>query len=471
VRARTAFAAAVLAGLALAASPAWALRLGPSGHPHITFQVATDRESLPPDVARVMAFAAGAPDYFEFDNLAAHSQPDNPPLTADGRIAVTPEQWRQAQLQAIARADEWHRFYLDAAVDAMRHGRRERAAVLLGYALHNRQDLATHRGMTNWQHAAWDANGQSPDLQADRIQVARDFTRRAIEEFRRQIGDDNWRLFRGETLRRSGIGSVIPEPMTRLAPGLAGWNPSTGVFPVPDEASAHAVAALFKAANLGQPFYTYDASGRFAPTSAVHAHNAYAGFFLRQDVLVEMLDFPGRPPGFPPVPEPKSFDDLVDYAEDAKAFETDEAEAFRALTPEDPRLLTTTSWARLLPDYFAQRQRTARAREVERLTARKNELLRQQTVNAATRREVETEIQSEARINAEWSDFNRTATLTPPTRMSHPPAASTGASSSSSRNAGPAAAREPREPREPRGGRSRPECFYEPGIGRVCPVD
>lgn len=58
------------------------------------------------------------------------------------------------QERAFERSERWSDFYLDSAALAMRRGRREQAAFLLGYALHNRQDLGAHRGMpaeSSWE--------------------------------------------------------------------------------------------------------------------------------------------------------------------------------------------------------------------------------------------------------------------------------------------------------------------------------
>ncbi len=206
-----------------------------NGHSKITWEVARSDAfgfGLPPDVAKVMAMGSIAPDYFEFTNPAAHSQTADPPLDADGALALTAAGYRAQQQQGYAEGKEWHDFYFSAAVVAMRAGQRERAAFLLGYALHNREDFATHRGVNNLVHAGLKADGKDPDQDPVRLAMARSLASIDIDRFKQAVGPDGWSLFTGNVVRRPGaVGSEIPEPMTRLAPSLTAWDPTSGTVP------------------------------------------------------------------------------------------------------------------------------------------------------------------------------------------------------------------------------------------------
>ena len=139
-----------------------------TGHPPIMIEMATASDfGVPLDVAKLMALGTSAPDFFEFTlkgryNLSAHAQTNA--FDDKGQLRIAPpkddadlqrfyKDWVDLQKKSYENSERWHQFYFDAAVQAMFDGDRDRAAFLLGYAMHNPQDYATHRGIPNELHA------------------------------------------------------------------------------------------------------------------------------------------------------------------------------------------------------------------------------------------------------------------------------------------------------------------------------
>lgn len=287
-------AVAVVAALCLPIA-AHAAGWGANGHGKITWEVARSTGfgfDLPPDVAKVMALGSIAPDFFEFTNPAAHSQTADPALTAEGGLAITALGYRAQQRESYAQARQWHDFYFDAAVAAMMAGQRERAAFLLGYALHNREDFATHRGVNNLLHAGLKADGKDPDQDPVRLAKARSLASIDIDRFKHAIGPDAWSLFTGNAVRRPGaVGSEVPEPLTRLAPSLATWDPTSGTMPATG-LSAHFAPDFAKDLDAIQAGLR--TIGRLDPVAFAEGRSAVEtfawGLMQRQDAMLGLLD-------------------------------------------------------------------------------------------------------------------------------------------------------------------------------------
>ena len=184
-----------------------AARWGPNGHPEITFDVITQGDlHVPEDIGKVMAIGSAAPDFFEFDNPNAHAQTPDPPLTKSGVLAISAKDYQARHETAYSLSEEWAEFYFSSAVSAMKSGHRERGSIFIGICSRiTVQDLATHRGMTNLVHSALDYNGQSPDSLPARSAAAHEMASLEIFRFKEAVGQQNWDLFRGETVPRSGL--------------------------------------------------------------------------------------------------------------------------------------------------------------------------------------------------------------------------------------------------------------------------
>jgi hypothetical protein len=383
----------------LVADAAWAANW--KGHGTLTFEAASSA-GLDRDVAKVMALGSIGPDFFEFKNPAAHAQTPDPEIGDDHHLAVTREQYEELQKDAFERSEAWHNFYLKAGVKAMQEGHREQAAFLLGYAMHNAEDFATHQGVTNLAHAAWDATlkgkaaAEGPDEDKERLRAARKNAKDDVEFFRSQVGEKNWQLFQGKSVRGKGLSAEVPEPLSRFGGrDLEKWDPRSGVMPPrltsEDPTMARrliheeATAALAKV--LGQP------------PDEVHlnflnsAENFVLGLGERQDDMLDILRSVPRSPGDPPLPGPTEAFDLkhpfsaadsplcryiLDLAQFeggwlARRFGSTLPDQYAQLSAEEKKMLGETIWGRLMEEKIealrgqreAARGVVAQTREVE----------------------------------------------------------------------------------------------------------
>lgn len=333
--------------LALYCHDVEAARWGPNGHPEITFDVITQGDlHVPEDIGKVMAIGSAAPDFFEFDNPNAHAQTPDPPLTKSGVLAISAKDYQARHETAYSLSEEWSEFYFSSAVSAMKSGHRERAAFLLGYALHNREDLATHRGMTNLVHSALDYNGQSPDSLPARLAAAHEMASLEIFRFKEAVGQQNWDLFRGETVRSGSIGSIIPEPLT-FATDLKDWNPRSGIIP-------STPSAVRTVQSLIDSQYKSDTRGVIHEATAPRVKNYLAGFFQRQDRMLRFLQIV-RGPNDPKLPSRRGKNELRQDALDAAYFacklsrvnKTCVPKKYQRLSAADQNLLESLEWDKL----------------------------------------------------------------------------------------------------------------------------
>jgi hypothetical protein len=149
-------------GLAMIAAPASALEQ--KKHLELS-QDACLRASLPNEFCRSVARAAYNVDSDEFENMAAHGQ------TADGETAC------DAANLALARGRALGEMVFANLVDGQDSSLLA-AARLMGQTLHLVQDVCTHAGMPNPQHAWWSDSDVchqtdlSPDLQPEAAHCA-----------------------------------------------------------------------------------------------------------------------------------------------------------------------------------------------------------------------------------------------------------------------------------------------------------
>lgn len=346
--------------LFLAGTEAQAARFGPDGHTGTTYDVARQTFGVPADVAKVIALGSMAPDYLDFDTPAAHAQTPNPPIERN-RVAVTEAVYRKSQENALGESRAWRRKYMNGAVEAMEKGQRERAAFLLGYAMHNSQDFSTHRGLPNIVHAKVDRDAVSPDLNRTRLEGTAVLTEGDLAEFRSRVGPENWRLFLGEPVRREGERTAtVPEPLTTLAPGLADWDPKGNAIPPPPGSRPSFRIfheALRKASESGDLTQNQQerADEELLPLFQAFFHGMYG----RQDQMLSFLE--GLHPGDPPA---RSILDLVIYGLWVHYTWNAEANAYDRLGGADQKMLGEVVWLDII-------KRDYREMAAKRLTLRK----------------------------------------------------------------------------------------------------
>ncbi len=353
------------------ALPAWAANWGPIGHPKITYDLATSSSyAVPDDVAKVMALGATAPDFFEFGNPAAHAQTPDPEIGPDGRLAVDRAAYEQTARRHCQRSEDWHRFYLDAAKEAMHQGHRERAAFLLGYAMHNAEDLPTHQGLSNMVHSAMDRNKTSPDEDLTRIALAHMTAKSDMEEFRKEIGEENWKLFRGQAVRGPGLGSKVPEPLTRFG-DLSEWNPRSGVIPpslkVGD--SPRIAEVINRQVNTAWTKLYGQAPNELEHSKINKAETWVLGLYTRQDDMLEILKAVPRVPGSPPLQTPASLLTL-NVVHDMCVY-TGLAGKYDKLPPSEQKMLGEVIWLRALSEKRAKARENLEAARRDLIAAHK----------------------------------------------------------------------------------------------------
>lgn len=348
--------AAVLTALLFA--PGLALAADSLGHARITYTVATAPDVMLEDsLAKVMALAAIVPDFVDFRNPAAHCMTKDPLMKDEHSLAMDPAEWQRMLRDSREAAARWREFYLSAAVAAMKEGRRrERAAFLLGYAMHNVQDFACHGGIPKVLHAWYNSIGQSPDSDRGRLASATTQTESALRDFRARIGDENWRLFKGETVRKTGSAggdnARVPEPVTLFA-DLKDWDPRSGVIPpasssVRDKAF-RATLLAFLAGVLGKD----ERPGELEQSTSNKVQNFVCGLYGRQGRMLQILDAVPRPTGSPPAPEHMALATTQDLIFDLLSFQgvckPNLPERFRELPADQQKMLKELTWETLVP--------------------------------------------------------------------------------------------------------------------------
>jgi hypothetical protein len=340
--------------LAFATPDAHALGWGVNGHAPLTFDVA-EAASVPADVARAMAFGSMAPDYFEFDNEPAHAQQREPKVTFEGgRYRAEPEAPGQREKDLDAAAG-WHEVYMAAAVHAMRRGNREQAAFLLGYAMHNSEDAAAHRMMSNLEHAyrnTFPDEAVRPDSDRRARALAHRLARDDMEEFKARVGPAAWDRFRSA----EPIGDELR---------LGRWNPREGYPPseqVGDKAAMLTAEFAESVTNaIATLWYGVDTSGMagFRDDWVWKMDHAFGGLFLRHHIMAEMLRDGLRAVGSKRTVADRSLSFVRGLTRFAATF-SDECVRFDVLWSDSPCLVTR--YARLDPQ---DQERLARHSRVE----------------------------------------------------------------------------------------------------------
>jgi hypothetical protein len=367
---------AILASCALL-SPAIAADWGPHGHSEITYDAAVgDTFGLPSDISKVMSLGSIAPDYFEFDVPAAHAQVADPKIE-NQHLKVSEPEYRDRQRTAFVDSYNWHQFYFNAAVSAMQHGQRERAAFLLGYAIHNTEDLGTHQGMPNLVHASLDAADTSPDVSRTRLALSHAGASLDIGTFRKQIGEDNWRLFQGQAVLH-GTQTLVPEPIHTLGSNLEAWNPRSGILPPSSDTSVLTglTERMFQDAfkRVASEFgYAVEISGQLDTRPIAQIYNLLGGLHARQYEMFALLqvshlgiqrrtcdraEFGSCDPKAPDIKDDRL---LAQFVRDALDYQFREPGRFAMLSADDRALLESTNWL----DLAGQHQRMLIDRKLE----------------------------------------------------------------------------------------------------------
>jgi hypothetical protein len=382
-----------------------AARWGRHGHAEITYDAASGKLGLKPEIAKIMALGSLAPDLFEFEVPAAHAQMPDPEIENNRLKIGSEKQYRELQRKAFVDSFRWHEFYFNAAVTAMRRGHRERAAFLLGYALHNTEDFGNHQGMPNLVHAYLDGGGASPDFETKRLALAHSAASADIAAFRSQIGDENWRLFQGQSVRRANGQTVVPEPIQRFGTSLDRWDPRSGILPPPEGLHPYDLKGLtlheiFRSAASARGYPIDPRTGQETEHHKdVMIYNFVEGLLPLQDEMLGCLRVGDlsieRKSGDPREPERLDAAAIVRYAIAARDFAKGAPKRFLALPEADRALLKSTNWLECGGDYEHQ------------LIAQQEELRSKFTAECKDRIKVISERLKDKQETLRWIAWNR----------------------------------------------------------------
>jgi hypothetical protein len=238
----------------------------------VTFEAAIE-SGISDDMARIMALASLVPDYFEFNTPAAHAQRPDPKLKRKGllpryELIESAGECYTIYREAYEAARSWHHFYFEAAMEAIRRWEREKAAFLLGYALHNTQDLPSHGLMPNILHSVLNAKGKNPDDEPRAIELAKIRSKEVIAKFKETIGDKHWAVF----ISRAPLGPLGKQ----LA--LEDWSP--GAEPLPPRKRQKA-------------FWKMDEWAGIMETDELRRKIVLKGLLPREETMRELLSVSG----------------------------------------------------------------------------------------------------------------------------------------------------------------------------------
>lgn len=334
-----------------------------TGHSRITYGVATRNTdfTISPEIARVMALASVAPDFFEFTHPEAHAQTHDPP-SVDTR-GLNSDDYERQRKEDFERSEVFVEFYFQASLAAMRTGDREKSAFLLGYALHNVQDFASHRGMPNIWHAWLNQQGKGPDEDPARQADATKLTALMLERFRANLTETRWRLFQGQTVRLADGQEIKPRPLSRLGALIDDWNPREGVIALVRRTRSPHFFVLDRALAMAERRLDQAGiSGTRKPSKLTLVDSFVRVFFANQRNMLELLDTSGlgllRGSGSPA--EPKAVVNAVHFYKVATDFETKLPALFEALSDEDRAFIEAGDWRPLIEQRIA-RMRALRA--------------------------------------------------------------------------------------------------------------
>ena len=160
------------------------------GHYEVT-QEAVERFGFSSAAVDILRDAAQDPDFYEFTLPSAHAQsPDKVAFMSPGPARD------EAIEKGIDAYKRWVLNFFGKVRQAMLKNDTREALYWLGYVLHGLQDLGPHGGMPNPEHAALDSINQSPDDDANSIQLSRYYTHEFLRHVREVLGESNFDLLR-----------------------------------------------------------------------------------------------------------------------------------------------------------------------------------------------------------------------------------------------------------------------------------
>jgi hypothetical protein len=189
------------------------------GHLEITEVVLRDFE-FPENAIDIAADASRDPDFYEWLTPYAHAQTDN------DNYGIPNESKEKAAAKYIARANNLHAKVVSATIKDVRSG-----LFFLGHVLHGIQDLATHKGITNAQHAYVSrlfGKKNDPDHDPANRAKAIEYSQRYLHALKKKHGDIFGKLskYQGMTLLQD---KLMPDEKAGLL-GKDGWDLTPTAF-------------------------------------------------------------------------------------------------------------------------------------------------------------------------------------------------------------------------------------------------
>lgn len=190
------------------------------GHWDITVQTAEEM-GFSSDAVNILRDASQDPDFYQFGYPEAHAQtPD------EVGFLDSPAQREQGREAAETRYVEWVKSRIAWQREALLRGATREALFWLGYALHGVQDLASHGGITNGEHAGM---SNSPDEDPGLVQLAVSFTLEFLRWTKTWLGREAFDLLRNYR----GEGHLSKEEKGVLLhakdPRLGAWDLDEGL--------------------------------------------------------------------------------------------------------------------------------------------------------------------------------------------------------------------------------------------------
>jgi hypothetical protein len=342
------------------------------GHTEITYSVATSNEiGINKELSKLMALGSAAPDYFEFRILGAHAQPYNPQLSIkeDKYYIFDKTDYLSNIIKDYEKSEAWHDFYFNAAIVAAKKGKIEQSVFLLGYALHQRADLATHQGLPNLVHAGWDdlsvfegsrlfqyrlpfKGKAGPDLNPSRLALAHKLITLDLNIFKNSLTEKEWANFQDEHIPYKEP-PMLHTSMLMKDKNITTWDPRKGLLSLGvlggsselNKINVESIKNILNDVNIYS--YTDYRSGITKDTAINKILTTVEVLHSRQEAMFELLDVDdldiSRNSNDPPLPKPKNLEMLYAYAKDVFEYTT-LGGMFTRLDTEDQKFLTLHGW-------------------------------------------------------------------------------------------------------------------------------